>query len=70
MSENGKYLANIIDDTVIISDEIIKETTIPTSFNKSKVTCKTNNFCIFLTFLLITIALLIAVSIYCYLIKY
>ena len=70
MSENGKYLANIIDDTVIISDEIIKETAVPTSFNKNKVTCKTNNFYVFLTFLLITIALLIAVSIYCYLIKY
>ena len=34
----------------------------PTNFNK-KVSCKIENFCIFMTFLLITIA------IYCYLIK-
>ena len=32
--------------------------------------CKRHNFYILLAFLLITIALLIAVSIYCYLIKY
>ena len=35
-----------------------------------KATCKTQNFYILFGFLLITIALLIAVSIYCYLIKY
>ena len=35
-----------------------------------KATCKTQNFYILLAFLLITIALLIALSIYCYLIKY
>ena len=35
-----------------------------------KVVCETQNFYILLAFLLITIALLIAVSIYCYLIKY
>ena len=34
------------------------------------ITCETKSFCISLAFLLITIALLIAVSIYCYLIKY
>ena len=44
--------------------------TIPTNFNEMKVTCKTQNFYILLAFLLITIALLIAVSIYCYLMKY
>ena len=43
---------------------------IPTNFNLKKATCKTLNFCILLTFLLITIALVIAVIIYCYLIKY
>ena len=32
--------------------------------------CKSQNFYILLAFLLITITLLIAVSIYCYLIKY
>ena len=35
-----------------------------------KATCKTKNFSILLAFLLITIALLTAVSIYCYVIKY
>ena len=33
------------------------------------ITCETKSFCISLAFLLITTALLIAVSIYCYLIK-
>ena len=49
-------------------DEEIK--IIPPNFNEKKVTCKTDRFHILLAFLLITIALLIAVSIYCYLIKY
>ena len=35
-----------------------------------KATCKMQNFYILLTFLLGTIVLLMAVSIYCYLIKY
>ena len=48
-----------------------KETkTIPTNFNEKKGTCKMQNFYVFRDFLLITIALLIAVSIFCYLIKY
>ena len=38
--------------------------------NEKKATCKMQNFYILLVILLITIALLIAVSIYCYLIKY
>ena len=34
-SENGKYLASIIDDSVITCDEIIKETKIIiTNFNE------------------------------------
>ena len=37
---------------------------------KKNIPCRTQNFYILLAFLLITIALLIAVSIYCYLIKY
>ena len=37
---------------------------------KKNLTCKTQSLYILLTFLLITITLLIAVSIYCYLIKY
>ena len=38
--------------------------TISTNFNEKKATCKAHNFYILLSFLLITIALLIAVSIY------
>ena len=61
-----------MDDLAITCDEIIesysKETkTIPTNFNQKKANC---NFYILLGFLLITIALLITVGIYCYLIKY
>ena len=41
-----------------------------THFNEKKAICKTQNFYILLAFLSITIALLIAVSMYCYLIKY
>ena len=73
--ENRKYLASIMHDSTIISEEVIKLCdeeikTIPKNFNEKKVTHKTQNFYILLKFLLITIALLIAVSIYCYLIKY
>ena len=72
-----------MDESAIICDEVIyanakpspkdddSETkTIPTNFNKKKVTCKTQNFYILIAFLLITTSLLIAVSIYCYLIKH
>ena len=59
----------IMDDDVIESyDEETK--TIPTNFNEKKATCKTQNLYILLAFLLITIELLIAVSIFCYFIKY
>ena len=71
--KNGKYLASIIVDSVITCNKIIdnQETkTIPTNFNEKNITCKTQNFYILIAFLLITIALLRAVSIYCYLIKY
>ena len=44
--------------------------TVPANFNEKNITCKALNFYISLAFLLIIIALLIAVSIYCYLIKY
>ena len=40
------------------------------NFNEKKATCKTQKFYILLAFLVITIALLTAISIYCYLIKY
>ena len=69
--ENGKYLASIIDNSVIMCDEIIEETkTIPTNLNEKNVLCKRKSFCILLTFLLITIALLIAVTISFCQIKY
>ena len=72
--ENGKYLASTMDDSAIIWDEVMdadnKTKTIPTNFNEKKVTCKTQDFCILLAILLITITLLIAVSVCCYLIKY
>ena len=59
----------------LLRDEIIESNdeetkTIPTSFDEKKATCKTQNFYVLLAFLLITISVLIAVSIYCYLIKY
>ena len=69
-----------MDDSAITRDEITdveaksndEETkAIPTNFNENNIICKLQNFCILLAiFLLITIALLIAVSIQCYLIKY
>ena len=69
--ENGKYLASNIDNLVITCDEIIEETkTAPKNFNEKNAICKTNILYIPLADLLTTIALLIAVSIYCYLIKH
>ena len=74
-----------MDDSTIICDEIIEvvaklnnkakwsnkvKLNDETNFNEKKAACKTQNFYILLAFLLITIALLIAVGIYCYLIKY
>ena len=43
---------------------------IPTNFNEKKATCKTQDFYILLVILLFSIALLMAYSIYCYLIKH
>ena len=59
-----------MDDSAIICDEIIESYNEETNFNEKKVACKMQNFYILLKFLLITIVLLIAVSIYCYLRKY
>ena len=64
-----------MDDLSITCDEIIElykeETkTIPANFNEKKAICKKQNFYILLAFLLITIAFVIAVSIYCCFIKY
>ena len=67
--ENGKYLASIMDDSVIRCDKI-REEAVPTNFNEKKPICKMQNSYVLVAFLLITIALLIVVCIYCYLIKY
>ena len=72
--KNGKYVGNIIGDSVVTCDRIIDSTkTIQTKSTSAKIVltkCTWTNFYILLAFLLITIALLIAVSIYCYLINY
>ena len=68
--ENGKYLGSIMDDTAITCDKIIESYNKAININEKKGTCKTENLYILLAFLLITIPLLIAVNIYCYLMKY
>ena len=84
--ENGKYLGSIIADSGIMSDATIKVTkatptktvpakttpiqTISTNFNKQKVTCKLKKSYILISFLLISISLLIALSIYYCFMKY
>ena len=72
--KNSKYLASITDDLAIICDEVIdtddETKPIPTNFNEKKVICKMQNFYHLLACLLITIALLIVISIYCYWMKY
>ena len=64
-----------MDDSVFTCDEIIESydeeiKTIPKNFNEKNITCKSQYFSILHFFLLITIALLIVLTIYCYLIKY
>ena len=66
--ENDKYLASITDDSVITCGEFIE--TKETKIIPKNIICETKSFYILLAFLLITITLLIAVSIYYYLIKY
>ena len=56
-------MPRIVDESVVICDELIKETTtIPTKSTSTK--CTLTNFVILLALLLITITLLIAVSTY------
>ena len=64
-----------MNDSAVICQEVMKSfdeelKTIPTNFNEKNVTCKAQSFSILLAFLLITIALLLALSIHCYLINY
>ena len=69
--KNGKYLASTTDDSAIMWDEVIESydveiKTVPTNFNEINIiTCRTQNSCIWLAFLLITIELLTNVIIYC-----
>ena len=59
--KNGKYLANIMEGSGIICDEVTEcydeEITIPTNFNEKCITCKAQNLCSLLVFLSIIIAL-------------
>ena len=57
--ENGKYVGSIIDESVIICDEFVEGTRPVTTYNTS------TNVYHLLAFSLITMAFLIAVSIYC-----
>ena len=57
-----------MDDSAIICDEIINAK--EANFNEENIICKTQTFLYFTCFLSVTISLLIAVSIYLYLIKY
>ena len=72
--KNGKYVRSIIEDSAVVCGEIIEETkTVPTKSTSTKIVltkCTSTNLHTLLAFLLIITALLIAVSIYCYLIKY
>ena len=58
-----------MDASAITCDEIIESHDEETNFNEIKADCKMQNLYISI-FLLITIALLIAVKCYCYLVKY
>ena len=61
--KNGKYLRSIIGNSVVICDEIIEEIRpIPTGTISTK--CTLTSFYISLVFLLITMTLLIAFSVY------
>ena len=78
--KNGKNLASIIDDSVVMCDKIIEEETRSSPMIKKQkplqhflmenAIFKTQNFCILLAFLLIPTVLLIVASVCCYLIKY
>ena len=63
-----KWEIFVMNDSVITCDEVIDIE--QTNFDEENIAYKTQNFYTLLAFLLITIALLIVVSIYCYLIKY
>ena len=55
-----------MDNSVIMCDEVIESYDEETNLNEKKATCKRKNFYILLAFLLITVALLIAVNMFYY----
>ena len=65
-----KYIRSIIYDSMIMCDEAIDSDDKKVNFNEKKSVCKMQNVYFLLDFLLITIALWIAVSINCYSIQY
>ena len=51
--KNGKYLASVLNDSVITCDEIMKETkTVSKNFNEEKVACKIKKILDFTQFLI------------------
>ena len=70
--KNWRYLVIIMNDSAITCGDIIEEETktVTTSFKEEISVYKTKNFYILLAFLIITNALLIAVSIYCFLMNF
>ena len=49
--KNGRYLASIMNDSVITCDEIIEEPkTVPTNFNEKNATCKTKKAIFYVPF--------------------
>ena len=52
--ENGKYLANIMDNSAIMCDEVTESYNEETNFNEKKANCKMQNFyfftCIFINY--------------------
>ena len=72
-AKNGKYVGSIIGDSLVMCDEIIKETkNIPTKTILTKTIPRKNILTVFyilLDFLLIIIALVIAITISCCFIK-
>ena len=54
-----------MDNSAIMCDEAIESYDEETNFNEKNITCRTQNLYILLALLSITVALLIALSIYC-----
>ena len=68
--DNSAIMCDKIKDSFDEERDAKAESYDETNFNEKKTTCKMRNFYILVELLLLTIALMIAVSIYCYLIKY